>query len=76
MISGYGKKIILVTGGSSFLNSENCEKLLRGLDAKDIRAPWEKGIKVAGYPERPIVDRALVKERTLKAYNISKGNRS
>ena len=49
---------------------------LRGLDAKEIHAPWEKEIKVAGYPERPIVDRALVKERTLKAYNISKGNRS
>jgi len=45
---------------------------LRGLDAKDIHAPWEKGIKVAGYPERPIVDRALVKERTLQAYSISK----
>ncbi|MFZ5858030.1 MAG: cryptochrome/photolyase family protein [Chloroflexota bacterium] len=43
---------------------------LRGLDAKDIHAPWEKGIKVAGYPERPIVERD--KERTLKAYNLSK----
>ncbi|MFZ5818909.1 MAG: cryptochrome/photolyase family protein [Chloroflexota bacterium] len=46
---------------------------LRGLDAKDIHAPWEKGIKVKGYPESPIVDHAIVKERTLKAYNISKG---
>ncbi|NWG05875.1 MAG: deoxyribodipyrimidine photo-lyase [Chloroflexi bacterium] len=43
---------------------------LRGLDAKDIHAPWEKGIKVKGYPERPIIERD--KERTLKAYNMSK----
>jgi len=45
---------------------------LRGLDAKDIHAPWEKGIHVKSYPERPIVDHAIVKERTLNAYNISK----
>jgi len=43
---------------------------LRGLDAKDIHAPWEKGIKVNGYPERPIIERD--KERTLAAYNLSK----
>jgi deoxyribodipyrimidine photo-lyase len=43
---------------------------LRGLDAKDIHAPWEKGIKVKGYPERPIVERD--KERTLRAYKLSK----
>ena len=43
---------------------------LRGLDAKEIHAPWEKGIKVAGYPERPIIERD--KERTLQAYNLSK----
>jgi deoxyribodipyrimidine photo-lyase len=43
---------------------------LRGLNAKDIHAPWEKGIKVAGYPERPIIERD--KERTLAAYVISK----
>jgi len=43
---------------------------LRGVDTKDIHAPWEKGIKVKGYPERPIVERD--KDRTLRAYKISK----
>ncbi len=43
---------------------------LRGLDAKDIHAPWEKGIKVKGYPEQPIIERN--KERTLQAYKLSK----
>lgn len=43
---------------------------LRGLDAQDIHAPWEKGIKVEGYPERPIVERDKV--RTLGAYQLSK----
>ncbi|MFT3892546.1 MAG: deoxyribodipyrimidine photo-lyase [Anaerolineales bacterium] len=43
---------------------------LRGLDAKDIHAPWEKGIKVKGYPEKPIVERN--KDRTLAAYQASK----
>jgi deoxyribodipyrimidine photo-lyase len=45
---------------------------LRRLDAKQIHAPWEFGIKVAGYPEKPIVDRSIVKERTIKAYQTSK----
>jgi deoxyribodipyrimidine photo-lyase len=43
---------------------------LRSVEAKDIHAPWEKGIKVKGYPERPIVERD--KERTLRAYKLSK----
>jgi deoxyribodipyrimidine photo-lyase len=43
---------------------------LRELDAKDIHAPWEKGIKVNGYPERPLIERD--KERTLRAYKLSK----
>jgi len=43
---------------------------LRGVDAKNIHAPWEKGIKVKGYPERPIIERN--KERTLQAYKLSK----
>ncbi len=47
---------------------------LSGLNAKEIHAPWEKGIKIAGYPDKPIVDRSIVKERTMKAYQISKGN--
>jgi deoxyribodipyrimidine photo-lyase len=45
---------------------------LSGLNAKQIHAPWEFGIKIAGYPESPIVDRSIVKERTMKAYQISK----
>jgi deoxyribodipyrimidine photo-lyase len=43
---------------------------LQNVDAKDIHAPWEKGIKVNGYPEKPIVKRD--KERTLQAYRLSK----
>ena len=43
---------------------------LRGVDAKDIHAPWEKGIKVKDYPKRPIIERD--KDRTLRAYKISK----
>jgi MFS family permease len=45
---------------------------LRKLNAKDLHAPWEKYIKIKGYPEKPIVDHAIVKERTLKAYSLSK----
>jgi deoxyribodipyrimidine photo-lyase len=45
---------------------------LRELKAKEIHAPWEKGIKVTGYPDKPIVDRGIVKERTMNAYNLSK----
>jgi deoxyribodipyrimidine photo-lyase len=47
---------------------------LRCVDAKDIHAPWEKGIKVNEYPDRPIVDRD--KERTLQAYKLSKDTRA
>jgi deoxyribodipyrimidine photo-lyase len=43
---------------------------LREVDAKDIHAPWEKGIKIKGYPERPIIERD--KDRTLQAYKESK----
>ena len=43
---------------------------LRDLAAKDIHAPWEKGLKLKGYPEQPIVERS--KEKTLKAYKLSK----
>lgn len=45
---------------------------LRALKAPDIHAPWEQGIRVPGYPARPIVDRDKVKDRTLAAYNLSK----
>jgi len=46
------------------------ELALLGKDA--IHAPWERGLVVPGYPARPIVEHALVKERTLNAYNASK----
>ena len=45
---------------------------LRGLNAKQIHAPWEFGLKIAGYPSEPIVDRGIVKERTLTAYGMAK----
>jgi deoxyribodipyrimidine photo-lyase len=43
---------------------------LRALNAQDIHAPWQKGIRVKGYPESPIIERD--KERTLQAYRSSK----
>lgn len=45
---------------------------LSNLNKKEIHAPWNSDIKISGYPEMPIVDREIVKERTLKAYNESK----
>lgn len=45
---------------------------LRGLNAKQIHTPWEYDLRPPGYPSEPIVDREVVKERTLKAYSISK----
>ncbi len=45
---------------------------LSKLNAKEIHAPWDFEIKVSGYPETPIVDREVVKERTLQAYSVSK----
>ncbi len=48
---------------------------LAHLPAETIHAPWEKGLRVAGYPEKPIVDRKIVKERTLQAYACAKQER-
>lgn len=45
---------------------------LRGVNAKQIHAPWEHNLEIAGYPSEPIVDREVVKERTMQAYKISK----
>jgi deoxyribodipyrimidine photo-lyase len=45
---------------------------LSKLNAKEIHVPWDFDIKIFGYPEKPIVNREIVKERTLKAYNQSK----
>jgi deoxyribodipyrimidine photo-lyase len=45
---------------------------LAKLEAPDIHAPWQKRFRINGYPIKPIVDRQLVRERTLKAYKLSK----
>ena len=45
---------------------------LHGLSEDEIHAPWQKGLKVAGYPEKPIVDRSIVKDRTLEVYRMTK----
>lgn len=45
---------------------------LKDVNEKEIHTPWEYELKCSGYPEQPIVERAIVKERTLNAYNISK----
>ncbi len=45
---------------------------LAHLSADVIHAPWEKRIRVSGYPARPIVDREKARERTLRAYSLSK----
>jgi deoxyribodipyrimidine photo-lyase len=49
---------------------------LRGLNAKEIHAPWEAEIELAMYPQPPIVDHAIVKERTMAAYTASKKSMS
>lgn len=46
---------------------------LRGLSAKEIHEPWKTGIEFAMYLQTPIVERAIVKERTLQAYKQAKG---
>jgi deoxyribodipyrimidine photo-lyase len=43
---------------------------LRGVDSRDIHAPWRKGIRVEGYPAKPVVERDT--ERTLMAYRKSR----
>ncbi|PWH13870.1 MAG: deoxyribodipyrimidine photo-lyase [Anaerolineae bacterium] len=45
---------------------------LAHLPADVIHAPWEKRIRIPGYPSQPIVDREKARERTLKAYSIAK----
>jgi deoxyribodipyrimidine photo-lyase len=41
---------------------------LKHLPARTIHAPWEAGLRAAGYPEQPIVDHAAARERMLFAY--------
>ncbi len=43
---------------------------LKDLNAKDIHAPWQNGVRVKGYPAAPIIERD--KDRTLRAYQQSK----
>ncbi len=45
---------------------------LAHLPSDVIHAPWEKRIRVPGYPSQPIVDREKARERTLNAYSLSK----
>jgi deoxyribodipyrimidine photo-lyase len=43
---------------------------LREVGGEDVHSPWTYGIKVTGYPEKPIADRDI--NRTLQAYKQSK----
>ncbi|MDW8278191.1 MAG: deoxyribodipyrimidine photo-lyase, partial [Anaerolineales bacterium] len=45
---------------------------LAHLPPESIHAPWEKRLRIPGYPSQPIVDREKARERTLKAYSLSK----
>lgn len=47
---------------------------LRGLNARQIHALWQHEIRIAGYPSEPIVNREIVKERTLSVYKKSKSD--
>jgi deoxyribodipyrimidine photo-lyase len=44
---------------------------LADLGSPAIHAPWEKDLRIAGYPQ-PIVDHNLARERTLLAYRIAR----
>ena len=43
---------------------------LRGVDARNIHAPWQSGLQIKGYLDHPIVERK--KERTMLAYQAAK----
>jgi deoxyribodipyrimidine photo-lyase len=45
---------------------------LASLPASDIHAPWERGHRLPGYPERPLVDHAQAVERARLAYRSSR----
>lgn len=45
---------------------------LKDVHEKEIHTPWAYELKISDYPEQPIVEREIVKKRTLQAYNISK----
>jgi deoxyribodipyrimidine photo-lyase len=42
---------------------------LRQLPPESIHAPWQEGLRVRGYPEKPSVDHAFARERALRAYH-------
>lgn len=44
---------------------------LAGLEGSAIHTPWEKGLKVEGYPQ-PIVDHKEARERALIAYQSAR----
>lgn len=48
---------------------------LAHLPADLIHAPWEKDVRVVGYPTRPIVDHHAVRERALTAYRQVAGGK-
>jgi deoxyribodipyrimidine photo-lyase len=43
---------------------------LRKLKPSEIHAPWQRGVRVRGYPAKPLVERDP--ERTILAYRVSK----
>lgn len=45
---------------------------LAKLSSKEIHAPWEFNLTIHGYPDRPIVNHNIARERTLMAYASSK----
>jgi deoxyribodipyrimidine photo-lyase len=45
---------------------------LSSIDSKKIHTPWEYELEHLVYPKEPIVNREIVKERTLRAYQLSK----
>jgi deoxyribodipyrimidine photo-lyase len=45
---------------------------LRGVNSRNIHTPWAKGIRTANYPQKPIVEREIVKQWRLNAYNLSR----
>lgn len=47
---------------------------LSRLSDDQIHSPWEKGLRLPGYPARPLVEHGLVKDRTLQAYAQSRNS--
>jgi len=47
---------------------------LEKIGENDIHTPWLRSLRIKGYPDRPLVDRELARERTLQAYKRSKSS--